>query len=45
VFFIANNGHVWLDRNLATVITGSTSLATFLERELDHSASWSIVRP
>jgi hypothetical protein len=45
VFYLANNDHVWLNRNLATIATGGTSLATFLQRELDHTAPFTNVRP
>jgi hypothetical protein len=45
VFYIANNDHVWLNRNLTTITTGSTSLSTFLQRELDHTMSFTSVRP
>jgi hypothetical protein len=45
VFYIANNDHVWLNRNLQTIATNTISLATFLQRELDHTANFTSVRP
>jgi hypothetical protein len=45
VFYIASNDHVWLNRNLTTITTGGTSLATFLQRELDPTQPFTSVRP
>jgi hypothetical protein len=45
VFYIANNDHVWLNRRLESITTSSVTLAGFLQRELDHTANFTSVRP
>jgi hypothetical protein len=45
VFYLANNDHVWLHRNLAAVTSLTHSLSTFLSRQLEHAPTWSSVRP
>ncbi|HEX5063994.1 MAG TPA: pectin acetylesterase-family hydrolase [Kofleriaceae bacterium] len=45
VYYIANNDHVWLNRNLASISTSGTTLATFLQNELDHTSPFTNIRP
>jgi hypothetical protein len=45
VFYIANNDHVWLNRNLSVITTNTFPLSVFLQNQLDHYVNFTSVRP
>ena len=45
VFYVATQGHVFLNGPLNETITSGVSLADFLQQLIDDDAGWSNVRP